>query len=59
MIPKLKEIIDYDVHPCEWATKIGITGYVSALFILNDNFSIMAYLPEAITPTAILAELED
>ena len=40
-IPGLKAIIDYVKHPCEWATKIGRTGYISALFILNNSFSIM------------------
>ena len=58
-IPGLKAIIDYEKHPCEWATKIGRTGYISALFILNNSFSIMAYMPLAICPTAIINELED
>ena len=58
-IPGLKAIIDYVKHPCEWATKIGRTGYISALFILNNSFSIMTYLPQAIAPTAIINELED
>ena len=58
-IPGLKAIIDYEKHPCEWATKIGRTGFVSALYILNNDFSIMAYLPLDICPTAIINELED
>ena len=58
-IPGLKCIIDYEKHPCEWATKIGRTGFVSALYILNNDFSIMVYLPQAIAPTAIINELED
>ena len=58
-IPGLKAIIDYEKHPCEWATKIGRTGFVSALYILNNDFSIMVYLPQAIAPTAIINELED
>lgn len=58
-IPKLKEIIDYDTHPCEWATQIGNTGYISALFILNNDFSIMVYMPRSIAPEAIINELED
>ena len=58
-IPGLKAIIDFEKHPCEWATKIGRTGYISALFILNNSFSIMVYLPQAICPTAIINELEN
>jgi beta-phosphoglucomutase-like phosphatase (HAD superfamily) len=58
-IPGLKAIIDYEKHPCEWATKIGRTGFVSALYILNNDFSIMVYMPQAIAPTEIITELED
>ena len=57
-IPLLKEIINYDTHPCEWATRIGNTGFASALFILNNDFSIMVYLPIAIPPQSIIKELE-
>ena len=58
-IPGLKAIIDFEKHPCEWATKIGRTGFVSALYILNNDFSIMVYLPQDIAPTEIITELED
>ena len=58
-IPALKAIIDLESHPCEWATKIRSTGYISALYILNNDFSIMAYMPEKIAPPTIINELED
>ena len=58
-IPGLKAIIDFEKHPSEWATRIGGTGYISALFIMNNSFSIMVYLPQACAPTAIISELED
>ncbi len=59
-ISQLKEIINYDTHPCEWATRIGRdTGYLSALYLLNDDFSIMVYMPIAIAPDTILKDLED
>ena len=58
-IPGLKAIIDFEKHPCEWATRIGKTGYISALYILNNDFSIMVYLSLAICPTAIINVLED
>lgn len=58
-IPGLKAIIDYEKHPCEWATKIGRTGFISTLYILNNDFSIMVYLPQDIAPTEIITELED
>lgn len=56
-IPLLKEIINYDTHPCEWATRIGSTGFASALFILNNDFSIMVYLPIAIAPQSIISAI--
>lgn len=58
-IPGLKAIIDYEKHPCEWATKIGRSGFISALYILNNDFSIIVYLPQAIAPIEIITELED
>ena len=41
----------------EWATWIDNTGYISALYILNNDFSIMAYLPSNIMPNIIRKEL--
>ncbi len=59
-ILSLKEIINFDTHPCEWATRIGKdTGYLSALYLLNNDFSIMVYMPTAIAPDTILRDLED
>ena len=45
--------------PCEWATRIGMTGYFSALYILTDDFSIMLYAPIETATNTILKELED
>ena len=57
---RVKAVIDYDTHICEWVTVIGKdTGYLSALFVLNDDFSIMLYLPRAIASASILNELEE
>ena len=50
---------DSNTHLCEWATKIGNTGFASALYILNNEFSIMLYLPLAIANNDILENLED
>lgn len=46
-------------HLCEWATKIGNTGYASALYILNNEFTVMLYLPLSIANNDILENLED
>ena len=59
-LPQLKQIINYDSHPCEWATEVAEgSGYVSALYLLNNDFSITVYMPIAIAPNTIKSELED
>lgn len=58
-LPAVKAILDYDAHPCEWATRLGKSGYLSALYIINDDFSIMLFMPIEIAPAAILIELEN
>lgn len=59
-LAEFKQIIDYDDHPCEWAVKESRNcGYLCALYIMNDDFSIMVYMPLAIAPDAILKDLED
>lgn len=59
-ILEFKNIVDYDKRLPEWATVIGKdTGFISALFLLNDDFSVMLYTLRTIAPNAILNELED
>lgn len=43
----------------EWATFIGNTGYISALYIISNSVSIMAYMPLTIAPNIIRKELEE
>ena len=56
-LPALKENLDYESHPCEWATRQG--SYLSALYILTNDFAIMVFMPVAAAPEAILKELEE
>ena len=58
-VTAIKNYVDYDVHPPEWVTKISWTGYISALYIMNNDFSIMLYMPQEIAPESILRELEN
>ena len=58
-IPAIKNYVDYEKHPCEWTTRIGNTGYISSLFVLNNDFSIIVYMPQEIAPQILLNELED
>ena len=56
-LPALNEIINTNIHAPEWATHIGKTDFVSALYIMNDDFSIMVYLPQEIAAVPIKLEL--
>ena len=56
-IQKLAKTFDIATRPPEWATWIDNTGYISSLYIINDDFSIMVYLKSEIIPTLIRKEL--
>ena len=56
-LPAFKNTIDYEAHPCEWATRQG--DYVTALYILSNDYAVMVFAPLDIAPQAILVELED
>ena len=58
-LPQLNEIINTNIHAPEWATYIGKTGFVSALYIMNNDFSLMVYLPLEIAAVPVKLELED
>ena len=52
----IREVIREE-HPCEWADRHE--DYLSALYLLNDDFSIVVFMPITIAPPALLSELED
>lgn len=52
----IREVIRED-HPCEWADRHG--DYLSALYLLNDDFSVVVFMPITIAPPDLLSELED
>lgn len=52
-------IVNYESHPCEWAVEIGEPpAYITATYVLSNDFAITLYLPRDITPNTILNELE-
>ena len=57
-LSSIREIIDFDTHPCEWVDRLD-GDYLSALYLLNDDFSIVVFMPIAIAPPTLLSELED
>ena len=38
---------------CEWATRLGDSGYLSALYILDNEFSVVLYMPISLAPDNI------
>ena len=56
-VEEMRKAVDFTTHPCEWVDRIG--DFISALYLLNDDFSIVLFIPAAIAPETILNELED
>ena len=56
---RARDLFDDRWHYCEWATRLGDTGYVSALYLLNNEFSVMLYTKESLANEDILENLED
>lgn len=54
----LLETINIYSRPCEWATRLGSSGFISALYLFGNDYSIMVFMPQVIAPQAILNELE-
>lgn len=57
-LPGICEIMDLDSYPHEWVKPLD-GDYLSALYLLGDDFSIVVFLPRTIAPTALRKELED
>lgn len=55
---ELKSVIDYEHRCCEWTTRLGNSHYVSALYIFNNDFSIMLFMPEDIAPQIIIDNID-
>ena len=57
-VDAIKAYVDIEKHAPEWVTSISYTGITSALFVLNNDFSIIVYMPKEILPQSLLSELE-
>lgn len=55
---RARERFDDRKHFCEWATKLGDSGYCSALYLLSNEFSVMLYIPTALANNDILENME-
>ena len=57
-IDQIRAIINFEQHPCEWVDRLD-GDYLSALYLMNDDYSIVVFMPLAIAPEVLLHELED
>lgn len=57
-ISKARGFIDYAVHPCEWVNRFDC-GWLSALFVINNSFTVTLFSPTNAAPDVILRELEE
>ena len=54
-----RKVFDDRLHSCEWATRLGNSGYVSALYLLSNEVSVMLYTKESLANDDILENWED
>ena len=58
-IAKAREVFDDRTHYCEWATRLDNSGFVSALYLLDNERSVVLYTKESLACKDILENLED
>ena len=55
-VAEIGKRINFETHPCEWVDLVE--DYTVSLFLMNDDFSIVLFIPLAITPEILRQELE-
>ena len=58
-LSRARDIFDDRKHYCEWSTKLGDSGFCSALYLLTNEFSVMLYIPISLANEDILENMED
>lgn len=54
-----RKFFDDRTHVCEWSTKLGDSGFCSALYLLSNEVSVMLYIPISLANKDILENMED
>ena len=55
-VAEIGKRINFETHPCEWVDLVE--DHTVSLFLMNDDFSIVLFIPLAITPEILRKELE-
>jgi hypothetical protein len=58
-LAKAREVFDDRTHYCEWSTRLGNSGYCSALYLLDNERSFMLYTKIDIANPDIMGNMED
>lgn len=53
-----RRFVDFETHPAEWVNRLD-GGFLSALYVMNNSFTVSLFLSSDIAPDAILQELEE
>lgn len=56
-LKEVKSIIDFETHFPEEVLLFSSCNYLAALFVMNDDFSIMVWLPVSLAPKNFLDEI--
>ena len=54
-----RKVFDDRRHCCEWATKLGDSGFCSALYLLSNERTVMLYIPITLANDDILENMEE
>lgn len=58
-LSRARKVFDDRLHKCEWATKLGDSGYCSSLYLLSNEVSVMLYIPIDLANNDILENMEE
>ena len=56
-VEEIRKIVNFRIHPCEWAELV--CGYICALYLLNDDYGIVVYIPKTAAPDVLKQEIRD
>ena len=56
-IQEFKSVVDYERHFPEWTYQYD--NYAAALYLMNDDFSIVIFIPLEVAPKEIMDELKE
>ena len=55
-VAEISKRINFETHPCEYCD--AVDGFSISLFLMNDDFSIVLFIPWEITPEILRQEAE-